>query len=53
MSYTPVSYIAPAREVSILVGTFFGARFLREADSSRRLLAASAMVVGIGALVAG
>lgn len=53
MSFTPVSYIAPAREVSILIGTFFGARLLREADGRRRLLAASGMVLGIAALVIG
>lgn len=53
MSFTPVSYIAPAREVSILIGTFFGARFLKEADSPRRLLAATGMVLGVIALALG
>lgn len=53
MSFTPVSYIAPAREVSILIGTFFGARFLKEADSPRRLLAAAGMVLGVIALALG
>ena len=42
MTFTPVSYIAPAREISILVGTFFGAKLLKEAESSRRLFAAAA-----------
>ena len=50
MSFTPVSYIAPAREISILIGTFFGAKLLKEADASRRLLAASGMVAGVIAL---
>jgi len=50
MTFTPVSHIAPAREISILVGTFFGAKLLKEAESSRRLLAASGMVAGIIAL---
>lgn len=53
MSFTPVSYIAPAREISIVIGAFFGARFLREADSSRRLLAAAGMAAGIIALALG
>ena len=53
MSFTPVSYIAPAREISILVGTFFGAKLLKEAESSRRLLAAGGMVAGIIALALG
>ena len=53
MTFTPVSYIAPAREISILIGTFFGAKLLKEADSSRRLLAATGMVAGIIALALG
>lgn len=53
MSFTPISYIAPAREISILIGAFFGAKFLREADSGRRLLAAAGMVAGVIALALG
>src|SRR5438309_1157917 len=51
--FTPVSYVAPAREISILVGTVMGARLLAEGDSARRLVAAGAMVVGVAALVIG
>lgn len=53
MTFTPVSYIAPAREISILIGTFFGATLLKEADSRRRLFAATGMVVGVIALALG
>lgn len=53
MSFTPVSYVAPAREISILIGTVLGARLLAEEDAPRRLLAACAMVVGIVALANG
>lgn len=53
MQFTPVSYVAPAREVSILIGMFFGARFLKEADAGRRAWAAAAMVTGIIALAVG
>lgn len=53
MSFTPVSYIAPAREISIVIGAFFGAKFLREADAGRRLLAATGMVAGVIALALG
>jgi drug/metabolite transporter (DMT)-like permease len=53
MTFTPVSYIAPAREISILIGTFFGAKLLKEADAPRRLLAATGMVAGIIALALG
>lgn len=53
MSFTPVSYIAPAREISIVIGTFFGARLLQEAEARRRLLIALGMVVGVIALALG
>lgn len=53
MTFTPVSYIAPAREISILIGTFFGAKLLKEADARRRLLAAGGMVAGVIALALG
>jgi drug/metabolite transporter (DMT)-like permease len=53
MSFTPVSYIAPAREISIVIGAFFGARLLKETEGPRRLVAAGGMVVGIIALALG
>jgi len=53
MRFTPVSYVAPAREISILIGTVFGARLLAETDAPRRLGAASAMVLGVVALALG
>ena len=53
MTFTPVSYVAPAREISILVGTALGARLLAEGDAPRRLVAAGAMVLGIVALTFG
>src|SRR5215210_6927694 len=51
--FTPVCYVAPAREISILVGAAMCARLLSEGDSTRRLIAAGAMVVGIIALALG
>jgi drug/metabolite transporter (DMT)-like permease len=53
MKFTPISYVAPAREVSIVIGAFIGARFLREADAKRRLLAAALMAAGVIALALG
>ena len=53
MSFTPVSYIAPAREISILIGTLFGAKLLRETDAPRRVFAAAGMVAGVIALALG
>jgi uncharacterized membrane protein len=51
--FTPVSYVAPAREISILIGAVMGARLLSEENSTRRLVAAGAMVIGIVALALG
>jgi drug/metabolite transporter (DMT)-like permease len=53
MSFTPVSYVAPAREISILIGTAMGTRLLAEGDVRRRLVAACAMVLGVVALAVG
>ena len=53
MVFTPVSYVAPAREISILVGALMGTRLLAEGDARRRVAAAGAMVLGLGALAIG
>lgn len=50
---SPVSYIAPAREVSILIGAVMGARLLAEGNARRRLPAAAAIVAGVIALAKG
>ena len=53
MQFTPISYVAPAREISILIGTAMGARLLSEGDAARRLLGAGAMVLGVIGLALG
>jgi len=53
MVFTPVSYVAPAREVSILVAALMGTQLLAEGDAMRRLAASAAMVAGIICLAAG
>ena len=47
MSTSPVSYVAPLRECSVLIGTFMGTRFLAEKQMWRRLGAASVILTGI------
>lgn len=53
LSFTPVSYVAPAREISILIGTYAGARFLKETRAPARLWPAAAMVTGLVLLATG
>jgi drug/metabolite transporter (DMT)-like permease len=53
MVFTPVSYVAPAREISILIGALFGAHLLAEEHARRRLFGAGAMVAGIVCLAVG
>jgi drug/metabolite transporter (DMT)-like permease len=53
LTLAAVSYVAPAREVSVLVGTALGVGVLREGDPRRRLMCAGAMVIGILALAVG
>ncbi len=50
LAFTPVSFIAPFREVSVLLGIVLGTRVLAEGETKRRLLAASIIIVGIVAL---
>lgn len=53
MVFTPVSLVAPAREVSILFAALMGAHFLKEGDLARRLVAAAGMALGVAGLTAG
>lgn len=53
MVFTPVSLVAPAREVSILFAALLGAHFLKEGDFARRAVAACGMVLGISGLAWG
>jgi drug/metabolite transporter (DMT)-like permease len=53
MTFSPLSYLAPVREVSILIGAYLGARVLKEGDSRRRLIATLGMVAGVVALALG
>jgi drug/metabolite transporter (DMT)-like permease len=51
--FTPVSQVAPAREISILIGTLMGGRLLAEGGLRQRLVASGLMVAGIAALAVG
>ncbi len=53
MTFTPVSYIAPAREISIIIGAWLGTQVLGEADAKRRMIAATMMAAGMVGLALG
>lgn len=53
MRFTPLTYVAPMRETSILIGALIGARILGEDDGRRRIWAAAAMALGVIALALG
>jgi drug/metabolite transporter (DMT)-like permease len=53
LSFTAVSVVAPAREVSVLFGVLLGGRLLGEGSLARRLAAAAAILAGIIAVAIG
>jgi drug/metabolite transporter (DMT)-like permease len=50
MRMAPVSHVAPARELSTLVGAWFGSRMLREDSGPWRIAGAALIVAGVIAL---
>jgi len=50
MRLAPVSHVAPARELSTLVGAWFGSRLLRENAGPWRIAGAALIVAGVIAL---
>ena len=53
LAIAPASYVAPAREVSVLIGALLGVGLLRESNPRRRIAGAALIVVGIIALTIG
>ncbi len=47
MTMAPLSYVAPLRELSMLLGVLFGAKLLREAFNPLRLIGTVCMVAGV------
>jgi drug/metabolite transporter (DMT)-like permease len=44
---SPVSHVAPARELSLLLGAFLGGKFLNEGQLMRRMFAAFLIAIGV------
>ena len=53
LSFSAVSAVAPAREVSVLAGVLLGRRLLGEGGLARRLTAAAAIAAGIICIAVG
>lgn len=53
MSFSPVSYVAPLREFSILIGAVMGTKLLSEGNAGIRIAGAGFMVTGLVALTLG
>jgi len=53
LTVAPVSHVAPAREISILIAAILGKRLLAEGEAGHRLLGAAAMTIGLICLALG
>lgn len=50
MKIAPIGHVAPARELSTLVGSYFGARLLKERVTPQRVVGAVLIVAGVVSL---
>lgn len=46
----PLTYVAPIREISMLIGTILGAKLLKEAIHTSQIVGASMRLIGVAAL---
>jgi uncharacterized membrane protein len=53
MRLAPVSHVAPMREMSMLIGMYFGVRLLNEGQWRRRLIGSACIAGGVAALAFG
>lgn len=53
LSISPLSIIAPAREISVVIGTYLGTTVLGEGDRKRRMTGSIIILLGIAALAMG
>jgi len=47
LAFSPVSYVAPMRTLSILIGVLLGTNLLKEEDTQRRVIASIAIIIGV------
>ena len=53
LTYAPLSAVAPARELSMLIGAFMGAQLLAEGEVRRRMIGAALIAAGVAGLALG
>lgn len=53
MRIAPVSHIAPAREMSMMIGAYFGTKLLHEGNAKQRIFASLLIASGVAGLVLG
>jgi drug/metabolite transporter (DMT)-like permease len=53
MKMAPVSHVAPIREMSMIIGAYFGIKFLREGHARRRIFGSVLIAIGVAAIAAG
>lgn len=53
MRLAPISHVAPVREMSMMIGMYFGAKFLSEGHMIRRLIGSALIAGGVAALALG
>jgi uncharacterized membrane protein len=53
MQIAPVSHVAPAREMSMMIGAYFGTKLLSEGNFARRMTASALIAGGVAALALG
>jgi uncharacterized membrane protein len=53
MKLAPVSHVAPVREMSMMIGMYFGAKYLKEGNVLRRAIGSALITGGVAALALG
>lgn len=53
MKLAPVSHVAPVREMSMMIGAYFGVKFLGEGHAGRRMVGSALIATGVAALALG
>jgi drug/metabolite transporter (DMT)-like permease len=53
MRLAPVSRVAPAREMSMVIGAYWGSKLLKEGYATRRILGSALVAAGVAALTLG